>query len=184
MIILKKYFFQELYIFMISNIVELVLKTQNLVHWSELLHCLGWTLRVFRGIQLMLTDCWPFHPKVIIVLLTILKLYRENVLRNQFLGITDYTVYERITINWSARSYIVWNHASKSFKYISSNDNVYKSFEDISILTKTRAQTEYGLLVCFWDCKISHSLALLKYVFESFIWQIKHFSLNCRKTEN
>lgn len=42
---------------------------------------------------------------------------------------------------------MAWNHASKSFKYICSNDNIYKSIDDISILTKTRALADYGLLV-------------------------------------
>lgn len=62
-------------------------------------------------------------------------------------GLTDYTVYERITLNWSTRSHLVWNHASKCFKYICSNDNIYKPLRDISILTKSRALAEYGLLV-------------------------------------
>lgn len=61
--------------------------------------------------------------------------------------LTDYTVYERITLNWSTRSHLVWNHASKCFKYICSNDNTYRALDDISILTKNRAIAEYGLLV-------------------------------------
>ncbi|XP_012282534.1 GATOR complex protein MIOS-B [Orussus abietinus] len=61
-------------------------------------------------------------------------------------GLTDYTVFERITVNWSARSHLAWNHASKSFKYIHSGDNIYKALDDISILTKSRAIAEYGLL--------------------------------------
>ncbi|OXU30787.1 hypothetical protein TSAR_008781 [Trichomalopsis sarcophagae] len=61
-------------------------------------------------------------------------------------GLTDYTVYERITLNWSTRSHLVWNHASKSFKYICSNDHTYKALGDISISTKSRALAEYGLL--------------------------------------
>ncbi|XP_031849285.1 GATOR complex protein mio isoform X3 [Nomia melanderi] len=61
-------------------------------------------------------------------------------------GLTDYTVCERITVNWSTRSHLAWNHASKSFKYICSNDSIYKALDDISILTKTRAASEYGLL--------------------------------------
>ncbi|XP_058794718.1 GATOR complex protein MIOS-B [Phymastichus coffea] len=60
--------------------------------------------------------------------------------------LTDYTVYERITLNWSTRSHLVWNHASKSFKYICCNDNIYRALDDISILTKNRASAEYGLL--------------------------------------
>lgn len=64
-----------------------------------------------------------------------------------FKGLTDYTVCERITVNWSTRSHLAWNHASKAFKYICSNDNIYKALNDISILTKTRAASEYGLLV-------------------------------------
>ncbi|XP_046467941.1 GATOR2 complex protein MIOS [Neodiprion pinetum] len=61
-------------------------------------------------------------------------------------GLTDYTVFERITINWSTKSYLAWNHASKSFKYIYSTDNIYKSLNDISLQTKSRAMRDYGLL--------------------------------------
>ncbi|KAH0544233.1 GATOR complex protein MIOS-B [Cotesia glomerata] len=61
-------------------------------------------------------------------------------------GITDYTVYERVTVNWSTRSHLVWNHATKALKYISSSDNVYKALDDIAILTKRRALVDYGLI--------------------------------------
>lgn len=64
-----------------------------------------------------------------------------------FVGVTDYTVSERITLNWSARSCLMWNCAFKSFKYIHSEDSVYKELDDISVLTKRRAMFEYGLLV-------------------------------------
>ncbi|XP_034949422.1 GATOR complex protein MIOS [Chelonus insularis] len=60
--------------------------------------------------------------------------------------LTDYTVYERITINWSTKSHLVWNHASKAFKYVSDSDNIYKTFDDIAVLTKKRAALQYGLL--------------------------------------
>ncbi|KAM0726260.1 GATOR2 complex protein MIOS-B [Formica fusca] len=61
-------------------------------------------------------------------------------------GVTDYTVCERITLNWSARSCLMWNYAFKSFKYINSEDSIYKELNDISVLTKRRAMLEYGLL--------------------------------------
>ncbi|XP_067210981.1 GATOR2 complex protein MIOS-B isoform X2 [Linepithema humile] len=61
-------------------------------------------------------------------------------------GVTDYTVCERITLNWSARSCLMWNYAFKSYKYIHSEDSVYKELDDISVLTKKRAMIEYGLL--------------------------------------
>ncbi|XP_063974813.1 GATOR2 complex protein MIOS [Diachasmimorpha longicaudata] len=60
--------------------------------------------------------------------------------------LSDYTVYERITINWSTRSHIAWNHASKAIKYLSSSDSIYRGFDDIAILVKKRAFTDYGLL--------------------------------------
>jgi len=63
------------------------------------------------------------------------------------IGVTDYTVCERITLNWSARSCLMWNYAFKSFKYVHNEDNVYKALDDISVLTKKRAMFEYGLLV-------------------------------------
>ncbi|EFN84236.1 GATOR complex protein MIOS [Harpegnathos saltator] len=61
-------------------------------------------------------------------------------------GITDYTVWERITVSWSSGSHLTWNHAFKSLKYIHSEDNPYKTLDDIAILTKKRANAEYGLL--------------------------------------
>lgn len=67
------------------------------------------------------------------------------------LGITDYTVCERITLNWSARSCLMWNYAFKSFKYVHAEDNIYKKLDDISVLTKKRAMFEYGLLVSKCD---------------------------------
>ncbi|XP_071561781.1 GATOR2 complex protein MIOS-B [Temnothorax nylanderi] len=70
----------------------------------------------------------------------------NRLLAISLLGVTDYTVSERITLNWSARSCLMWNCAFKSFKYIHSEDSVYKELDDISVLTKRRAMFEYGLL--------------------------------------
>lgn len=74
-----------------------------------------------------------------------------------FIGITDYTVWERITVSWSSGSHLTWNHAFKSLKYIHSEDNTYKALDDIAILTKKRANAEYGLLVSELEREKTHS---------------------------
>lgn len=57
---------------------------------------------------------------------------------------TDYLVYDRITLNSSPHSNLVWTHGRKIMKYITDNNN---SLQDISQKIKQRAVNEYGLKV-------------------------------------
>ena len=61
--------------------------------------------------------------------------------------ITDYVVFERITLNWSPRSHVVWTHGRRTLKVISEKNTVYSSLSDISVKLKRRALNDYGLKV-------------------------------------
>jgi len=61
--------------------------------------------------------------------------------------ITDYVVFERITLNWSPRSHVVWTHGRRTLKVISEKNTVYSSLSDISVKLKRRALNGYGLKV-------------------------------------
>lgn len=61
--------------------------------------------------------------------------------------ITDYVVFERITLNWSPRSHVVWTHGRRTLKVISEKNTVYTSLSDISVKLKRRALNDYGLKV-------------------------------------
>lgn len=57
--------------------------------------------------------------------------------------ITDYTVSERITLNWgSGAGPIVWSHGNTLLKLFSGN--FAPITDDISMKIKRRANTEYG----------------------------------------
>ncbi|KAK9890772.1 hypothetical protein WA026_012117 [Henosepilachna vigintioctopunctata] len=60
-------------------------------------------------------------------------------------SIIDYTVFDRITLNWGATSSVVWTYGCKTMKYI--QDNI---LNDISYKIKKRAKLEYGLKDEFW----------------------------------
>ncbi|PSN33611.1 WD repeat-containing protein mio [Blattella germanica] len=62
--------------------------------------------------------------------------------------IKDYVVYERITLNWSPTSHIVWTHGRRTLKLISDKDPIYNCFNDISVRLKRRALSDYGLKRC------------------------------------
>lgn len=61
--------------------------------------------------------------------------------------ITDYVVFERITLNWSPGSHVVWTHGRRTLKVISEKNTVYSSLSDISAKLKRRALNDYGLKV-------------------------------------
>jgi hypothetical protein len=61
--------------------------------------------------------------------------------------ITDYVAFERITLNWSPSSHIVWTHGRQTLKLISSKDTVYYCLDDISVKMRRRAVNDYGLKV-------------------------------------
>lgn len=61
--------------------------------------------------------------------------------------LSDYCVFERMTLNWSTTSNIVWTYGQHNLKCISDRDLVYSSFEDISTIIKMRAYAQYGIKV-------------------------------------
>ncbi|CAH0752477.1 unnamed protein product [Bemisia tabaci] len=60
--------------------------------------------------------------------------------------LTDYSVFERMTLNWSPCSHVVWTFGRRTLKMISEKDeNVYSQLDDVSVLIKERALSGYGL---------------------------------------
>lgn len=60
-------------------------------------------------------------------------------------SIVDFTVFDRITLNWGASSNVVWTYGCKTMKYIQD-----ATLNDISYYIKKRAKLEYGLKDEFW----------------------------------
>ncbi|XP_034247778.1 GATOR complex protein MIOS-A isoform X2 [Thrips palmi] len=71
----------------------------------------------------------------------------ENRLLNISLSgnLTDYTVFERITLNWSPSSHIVWTHGWRTLKTVCDKDPIYSDIDSEAILIKKRALSGYGL---------------------------------------
>ncbi|XP_066997693.2 GATOR2 complex protein MIOS isoform X2 [Anabrus simplex] len=65
--------------------------------------------------------------------------------------INDYVVFERITLNWSPNSSILWTQGRRFLKYINDKDAFYNSFGDISVKIKRRALNDYGLKPELWE---------------------------------
>ena len=61
--------------------------------------------------------------------------------------VTDYVVFERITLNWSPTSHIAWTHGRRTLKLISDQDLIYNCWNDISVKMRRRALSDYGLKV-------------------------------------
>jgi len=61
------------------------------------------------------------------------------------LNICDHTVVDRITLNWSPSSKLVWNCGRQILQYIDETDSVYDRLEDISVTMRRRAINGYGL---------------------------------------
>ncbi|CAL4060750.1 unnamed protein product, partial [Meganyctiphanes norvegica] len=57
----------------------------------------------------------------------------------------DYTVHERITLNWSVTSALVWTHGKKTLQHIDSQHPVYHYLDDIGTTIMKRALNKYGL---------------------------------------
>lgn len=72
---------------------------------------------------------------------------------NRFLSIsvtgamTDYTVFDRITLNWAANSNIAWTYGRKTMKYINENSSLHTNLDDIADKIKRRTLNQYGLKV-------------------------------------
>uniref|UniRef100_A0A1B6CGC5 MIOS-like alpha-solenoid domain-containing protein n=1 Tax=Clastoptera arizonana TaxID=38151 RepID=A0A1B6CGC5_9HEMI len=65
--------------------------------------------------------------------------------------LTDYVVFERMTVNWSSSSHVVWTFGRKTLKMINDRDKVYKNINDISTKMKRRAKDGYGLKGELWQ---------------------------------
>lgn len=59
--------------------------------------------------------------------------------------ITDYSLTERITLNWLPCSQLVWTHGGKYLKILKESNDLYVSLNDVSSKIKRRALLEYGL---------------------------------------
>ncbi|KAJ9588221.1 hypothetical protein L9F63_018385 [Diploptera punctata] len=66
-------------------------------------------------------------------------------------SITDSVVFERITLNWSPTSHVVWTHGRRTLKLISDKDLIYNDLNDISAKLKRRALSDYGLKPELWQ---------------------------------
>lgn len=60
-------------------------------------------------------------------------------------SIMDYTVFERMTLNWSSMSNVVWTCGQRTLKMVSDADDIYEQLGDISSAMKKRALRGYGL---------------------------------------
>ncbi|KDR16180.1 GATOR complex protein MIOS [Zootermopsis nevadensis] len=65
--------------------------------------------------------------------------------------ITDYVVFERITINCSPNTEIVWTHGRWILKLINDKVAVFNSLDDILVIFKRRALNDYGLKPELWQ---------------------------------
>lgn len=68
--------------------------------------------------------------------------------------LTDYTVFERITLNWSPSSHIVWTHGWRTLKTVCDKDPIYSNIDSEAILIKKRALSGYGLRVRLLRCHL------------------------------
>ncbi|XP_046677873.1 GATOR complex protein MIOS-B-like [Homalodisca vitripennis] len=66
-------------------------------------------------------------------------------------SLADYTVFERMTVNWSHGSHLVWTFGRRTLKLISDRDPIYSGLEDIATKIKRRALAGYGLKEEIWQ---------------------------------
>lgn len=57
----------------------------------------------------------------------------------------DYTVFDRITLNWAPNSNLIWTHGRKKLKNISKRSKFHADIDDISEKMKERTIKGYGL---------------------------------------
>lgn len=57
----------------------------------------------------------------------------------------EFTVFDRITLNWSPTSEIVWTQGRRLLHCVDSRDKFYDCLDDLSIKMKKRAILDYGL---------------------------------------
>ncbi|XP_046390377.1 GATOR complex protein MIOS-B [Ischnura elegans] len=65
--------------------------------------------------------------------------------------ISDYTVIERITLNWSPSSKLIWTYGRQTLRYMNETDPAYACLDDISVKIKERAMNDYGLKQDLWQ---------------------------------
>lgn len=61
--------------------------------------------------------------------------------------LVDYSVQERITLNWSATSALVWTNGKKTLQQVDCTHPVYAHYDDVLTAIMIRAQKKYGLYV-------------------------------------
>ncbi|KPM02469.1 hypothetical protein QR98_0008830 [Sarcoptes scabiei] len=62
-------------------------------------------------------------------------------------AIRDFKVVDRITLNWSPISEIIWTHGKRILQCIDSTDNIYKEIDDIAFRMRKLAIEGYGLSI-------------------------------------
>lgn len=70
----------------------------------------------------------------------------SNSILNQEDEVSHY-VTDKITLNWSPICEIVWTRGKKLLQCLDSNDEKYKSLDDISVQMRHKAITDYGMIV-------------------------------------
>ncbi|XP_065221938.1 GATOR2 complex protein MIOS-B [Planococcus citri] len=75
-------------------------------------------------------------------------------------AITDYTVFERMTLNWSPSTHIVWTYGRRHLKLISDQDRIYANIHDLTPKIKRRAIAEYGLKELWMNTELCESECL------------------------
>lgn len=60
-------------------------------------------------------------------------------------SIKDFKVIDRITLNWSPVSEIIWTHGKKILQCIDPDDSYYQNIDDIAVIMRKRASEGYGL---------------------------------------
>jgi WD repeat-containing protein mio len=74
---------------------------------------------------------------------------------NRLLAVTqsgrihDYTVSERVTLNFSPSLHLVRTVGRRNLKMIDESSGIYDKLDDIAFVMKQRALSDYGLKVCF-----------------------------------
>lgn len=61
--------------------------------------------------------------------------------------LVDYSVEERITVNWSATSALVWTQGKRTLQQVDCQHPVYGHYDDVLTAIVTRARKKYGLYV-------------------------------------
>ena len=70
---------------------------------------------------------------------------------NLLLGaLYDYTIKERVTLNWSVQNSFVWNGSESRLHLLDEESEALQNPKEISILIKERALKGYGSFVSYY----------------------------------